>query len=61
MSEITKGKPGHHSEKQKCAVKIKKVYTIDWRKRDSNPQPLSLQTNTQPFSQAGQMIELCCE
>ena len=25
-----------------------------------NPQPFSLQTNTQPFSQTGQMTELCC-
>ena len=29
--------------------------------RDSNPQPLSSQTNTQPCGQTGQMIELCCE
>ena len=32
-----------------------------WQQRDSNSQPLSSQTNTQPFSQTGQMIELCCE
>ena len=25
------------------------------------PQPLSSKTNTQSFSQTGQMIELCCE
>ena len=29
--------------------------------RDSNPQPLSSWKNIQPFSQTGQMIELCCE
>ena len=29
--------------------------------RDSNPQPISLETNIQPFSQTGQMIEPCCE
>ena len=32
-----------------------------WQQQDLNPQPLSLYTNTQPFSQIGQMIELCCE
>ena len=32
-----------------------------WLQLDSNPQPLSSSTNTQPFSQTGQMIELCCE
>ena len=26
-----------------------------WQQRDSNPQPLSLKTNTQPFSQTGQL------
>ena len=30
-----------------------------WQERDSNPQPLSSQTNAKPFSQTGQMIELC--
>ena len=34
---------------------------IKWLQRDSHPQPLSSQTNTQPFGQTGQMIELCCE
>ena len=34
---------------------------IKWLQRDSNPQPLSSSTNTQPFSQTGQMIEPCCE
>ena len=29
--------------------------------RDSNLQALTSQTNTQPFSQTGQMIELCCD
>ena len=32
-----------------------------WLQRDSNPQPFSLKTNTKPFSQTGQMIELCCQ
>ena len=32
-----------------------------WQQRDSNPRPLSLLTNTQPFSQTGRMIKLCCE
>ena len=32
-----------------------------WLQLDSNPQPLSSYTNTKPFSQAGRMIELCCE
>ena len=30
-------------------------------KLDSNPEPLSSETNTQPFGQTGQMIELCSE
>ena len=32
-----------------------------WQERDSNQQPLSSQTNAKPFSQTGQMIELCGE
>ena len=32
-----------------------------WQRRDSNPQPPSSETNTQPFSQTDQIIELCCE
>ena len=32
-----------------------------WQQRGSNPQPLSSQTNTQPFSQTSLMVELCCE
>ena len=35
--------------------------TFKWQQRDWNPQPLSSETNTQPFSQTGQMIELCSE
>ena len=31
------------------------------QQRDSNTQPLSSKTNTQPFSQTGQKIELRCE
>ena len=34
---------------------------IKWLQRDSNPQPLTLSTNTQPFGQTSQMMELCCE
>ena len=34
---------------------------IKWLQRDSNPQPLSSSTNTQPFGQTGQMTELCSE
>ena len=32
-----------------------------WLQWNSNPQLLSSQTNTQPFSRTGQMIALCCE
>ena len=32
-----------------------------WQQRDSNVQHFSSSTNTQPFSQTGQMIKLCCE
>ena len=32
-----------------------------WQWRDSNPQPPSSETNTQPFSQTDQISELCCE
>ena len=32
-----------------------------WHQRNSNPQRLSSNTNTQPLSQIGQMIELCWE
>ena len=34
---------------------------VKWLQRDSNPQPLSLLKNTQPFGQSSQMNELCCE
>ena len=34
---------------------------IKWLQRDSNPQSLTWSTNTQPFCQTGQMIELFCE
>ena len=34
--------------------------TFKFQQRDSNPQPLSLKVNTQPFSQTGQTIELWC-
>ena len=36
-------------------------HSFKWQQRDSNPQPLSSYTNIQPFSQTGQMIELCCD
>ena len=29
--------------------------------RNSNWQPLCLQTNAEPFSQTGQVMTLCCE
>ena len=32
-----------------------------WQQHDSNSWLLSLQTNTQPFSQTGQMIKLWCD
>ena len=32
-----------------------------WHQRDSNPQLLSSETNTQPFSQTCKTIELCCK
>ena len=32
-----------------------------WLQWDLNPLPLSSYTNTQPFSQTGQMLELYCE
>ena len=34
---------------------------FNWLQRDSNPQPVRSQTNTPPFCQIGQMIELRCE
>ena len=34
--------------------------SFKWLQLDSNPQPLSSETNTQPFSHTGQMIELSC-
>ena len=46
---------GTPCSKQASYLKIK------WLQRDSNPQPLSSWTNTQPFSQTGRMIEQCCE
>ena len=53
-----------HSEKN---PKVKKHNNFKWLEpqRDSNPQPFSSETNTQPSSQTGQKtiqkIELCCE
>ena len=41
-------------------VSVSNIKDIKWLQLDSNPQ-LSLKTNTQPFSQTGKMIELCCE
>ena len=32
----------------------------NWKQRDSNPLPLSSQTNAQAFNQPSQMIEICC-
>ena len=38
--------------------KVQDNGTNQWLQLDSNPQPLSSKTNTQPFSQTGLMIEL---
>ena len=35
--------------------------TFKSQQRDSNEQPLSSQGNTQPLSQTGEIIGLCCE
>lgn len=32
-------------------------YIYEWMQRDSNPQLLSLYTNTEPFSQFDEMVE----
>ena len=34
---------------------------FNWQQRDSSPGPFTSQTNTQPFSQTGQTVELYCE
>ena len=41
--------------KQKRYLKLKRL------QQDSNPQPLSSSTNTQPFGQTDHMIQLSCE
>ena len=46
---------GTPSSKQPPYLKIK------WLQQDSNPQPLTSLTNTQPFGETGQMIDQCCE
>ena len=38
---------------QVCHCLWIKIVIFKWLQRDSNPQPLSLSTNTQPFNQAG--------
>ena len=42
---------------------LKQVQNLNfkWLQQDSNSEPLSSQTNTQPFGQTGQTIELCSE
>ena len=40
-------------------IKLIDSMNAKWLQRDSNPQPLS-STYTQPFSQTGQIIQLCC-
>ena len=42
-------------------LKQARYLTFKWLKLNLNPQTLSLSTNTQPFSQIGQMIELYVE
>ena len=34
---------------------------VKWLQRDSNPEPLSSLTNTHPFGQIGQILQLCSE
>ena len=51
-SNIINGTP---CSKQARNIKFK------WLNLDSNLQPFSSSTNTQPFSQIGKMIELCCD
>ena len=41
-----------------CSKKVPYL-NFKWLQQDLNPQPLSFYTNTQPFSQTGQMIKLC--
>ena len=43
-------------EDSDCYEKYKTSILYKWQQRDSNPQPLGLQTNTQPFSQTGNFI-----
>ena len=40
---------------------ITSLKPLRWLPRDSNLQPPSSFTNTQPFGQTGQMTKLCCE
>ena len=41
-----------------CNNKIRQ-YSFQRLQQDSNPQPFSLEMNSQPFIQTGQMIDLC--
>ena len=40
---------------------LKTLKENNWLQLDSNPQSLNSYTKTQPFTQTGLMIELCCE
>ena len=37
------------------------IWSFKWQQGDLNPQQISSQENTHPFSQTDQMIELCCD
>ena len=41
--------------------KLVRYLKFKWLQRDSNPQSRSSWTNIQPFTQTGQLIELCYE
>ena len=43
-----------------CSKQVQYL-NFKWLQLELNPQSLSSKTNTQPFGQTGQMIELCCE
>ena len=43
-----------------CSKQVQSL-KFKWLQLELNPQSLSSETNTQPFGQTGQMIELCCE
>ena len=46
--------------KTPCLKQVRNL-KFKWLQLDLNSEPLSLSTNTKPFGQSGQMIELCSE